>query len=69
MDKPAVPVPKLHYFENELGVQAPVGFWDPAGSPAPLIHFDAYMPEVRYQSGEVRRCTQWSLVTCLVVQF
>ena len=31
MPKPAVPATKRHTFENELGVQAPVGFWDPAG--------------------------------------
>ena len=43
-------------FENELGVQAPVGFWDPAGSAAPLLRYPVYMPRV--MDGEVvRQCT------------
>ena len=33
-------------FENELGVQDPVGFWDPAGSPATRSSSGTCVPEV-----------------------
>ena len=38
-----------------MGVQDPVGFWDPAGSPAPMHYYLAHIPEV-IGSGAARRC-------------
>ena len=45
----------LRAFESKLGVQDPVGFWDPAGSPALLIQPPRGMPGVM-AVGEARRC-------------
>ena len=46
----------LRAFENELGVQAPVGFWDPAGSAAPVPMSGVTMP----QASQASVVSRWS---------
>ena len=49
----------LRAFENELGVQAPVGFWDPLGSLAPLPALTASIPGTSAELVVRRRSLTW----------
>ena len=57
--KPAVPVAKLYNFENELGVQAPVGFWDPAGCQCLMSAFPVYRTKRKMAYSSNKRCSDF----------